>query len=623
MCIRDRYEEYQKQTASYNKGGNQHLKAKSKEAIGGAEGYRIDRTEKQNAVDFWKAQLEYIEKGFVWGENQKMFHNIGEVIKGVEEKMPNTASYMQEYRLNAIGVRRNVVGRLSDIMEEFATNKGIPVRDIAEWSKGTLNSMLLGGPHNVVFSATQLIQVINATPELKILIERNGNTVTEAVLAPLKSLNLTSPLNKEALKWANENHVARSAVFGDTVNLGSSKAARAAHAAGDIWNITPKKTDAIGRSYVFLNAVNLLTDLGKSKEIAFLEAADLTQRAMVDYRNPETPMMLSSGGLVGSTSMFLMKYPANYWNQLFSHMSNKDFTSFGLLITGLGLTAGAMGMAGIETYEFLRKVWNDSHFKIGEEGKIPLLGQGKQGRRLPSYNELVFKSGVPQWVAMGPLSTVTGIDFSSKTGMKDTVGNSFTDVLLPGSGFGVKAASGIAGAMVDPSSTAAWQTALHSTLPTSMKGFTEEAFYTDKPDSSGRALFRNPNTDDGEYRRTPFDRAVRMIGGRSTQEAYAKAKAFSDNTESKEKSEYRTEVVNRYIKESLTTNNPLKKGKLAEDAIKIYVKLGGNPEQFIQAVEAQSMNAKTTPDQRKLMQTNPQKLKQAREYGYGRQETTK
>lgn len=609
QAMKSLYEEYQKQTASYNKGGNQHLKAKSREAVGGAEGYRIDRSETQNAVDFWKAQLEYIEKGFMWGENQKMFNNIGEVIKGIEEKMPNTATYMQEYRLNALGVRRNTLGKMSDILEKEITNVGIPVRDIAEWSKGTLNSMLLGGPTNVVFAATQLIQVINAAPDLRIMAERRGMSAAEMAISASKSVNFTSPLSIEAMKWAKDNHVARSAVFGDTVNLGSSQAARTASSVGAVWNGLPKLADAGGRGYVFLNAVHMLMDSGMSKTEAFHSAADLTNRAMVDYRPAESPMAMSSGGLLGNTSLFLMKYPANWWNQFFSHLSNKDVTSFGALLTAVGLTAGAMGLPGIEQYEAIRGVWNNLF--------------GAKGYRLPSANELILKSGMPQWAAIGPLSTTTGVDFSSKTGMRDTVGNSVTDVLMPGSGFAGKAVAGVGGAVLDPTNTEKWKSALHAVMPTSAKGITEKSFYTDSPDSKGKTLFRSPTTGEGEYRRNEFDRNIRMFGGRSTDEALAKSKDFANKTESKEKNVIKTEVIDSLVKQLRATNNPLKQGKLVQDAARVYAKMGGDAESFNDAVVMEWNKAMTTPEERTLMQTNPQKLKQATEYGYGSKATAK
>ncbi len=605
-AVKSLYEEYLQRTASYSKGGNQHLKEKSKVAVGGAEGYRLDRTELQNAKDFWKAQLEYIEKGFVWGENQKMFHNIGEAIKGIQDKLPNTSTYMNQYRLNAIGVRRNTLGKVSDILEREVTNAGIPIRDIAEWSKGTLNSMLLGGPNNIVFAATQLIQVINATPDLKIMLERKGINPVEAAVSASKSLNMSNPITREAWKWAETNHVARAAVFGDSVELGSSSAARMAHIAGDVWNVSPKEADRVGRSYVFLNAVHMLIDSGVPKKEAFQTAADLTNRAMVDYRAPESPMAMSSGGLIGNTSLFLMKYPANWWNQFFSHMTSKDLISFGALVGALGLTAGVLGAAGIEAYEAIRSVWNNQ------------LGQGSKGRRLPSFNELAIESGMPNWMLVGPLSTVTGIDFSSKTGMKDTIGNSASDIILPGSGFAGKAIGSTASLALDPTSQSKQQKAIHDVLPTSLKGISEEAFYTDPVDKNGKALIRNPEKGTGEYRRDSFDRAIRFAGGRSTEEAIAKTKDYTKKTSQLERQQYRTEALDSLIKEILADKNTFSVAKKTEKAAQVFVKLGGDPQRFEAALQDRYLKSKLTPAERAMLESNPQELQRTFNLHIGR-----
>ena len=155
-------------------------------------------------------------------------------------------------------------------------------------------------------------------------------------------------------------------------------------------------------------------------------------------------------------------------------------------------------------------------------------------------------------------------------------------------------------------------------LPTSLKGISEEAFYTDPTDAKGKALVRNPEKGTGEYRRDLFDRAIRFAGGRSTEEAIAKIKDYTKKTSQLERQQYRTEALDSLIKEILADKNTFSVAKKTEKAAQVFVKLGGDPQRFEAALQDRYLKSKLTPAERAMLESNPQELQRTFNLHIGR-----
>lgn len=593
-------EDFYKTQATYSRGGNQHLKNKATDAVGGAEGYRFEKNETQNSKDFWNAQIEYLQNGFHWAENQKMFENIGTVKNGIADRLPNTAKYLQEYRLNAMGIRRHTIGKISDMIEHEITNWGIPIRKISDYTRGALRAALLGGPGNLVFSSTQLLQAMNAIPEFKILIERSNMGGLEAVQAAQKAAFPMTKENIELLKWGRENGVVAATVLEENIKYGNSKSAQVAHTADMVWNSTEQIADAAGRGAVFLPAYYLFKQMGISKIDALESAADLTRRAMVDYRNPETPMMFSSGGLLGQNAAFLMKYPANWWTQFFSHLSNKDAASAGALMGIVWATSGLLGGAYIQLYEAMREGWNWAF--------------AKQGYRAPSSMEFALKTGMSNTTLFGPLSTLTGIDYYNRMNMASTAPKHIGDAMLPGSSFITNAVGDISKAITSPTNQVEWQRTAHALNPSSTKGITEELFLTGPKGPDGKSLVKNPETGKGEYRRTDFDRAARFMGGRSLNETVARMEEHSIVTQKNEEIALRNKLVEQTRDRLATAKTPFERSKISQEYAKLYVQYGGTLDGFVDAVTNKKIESLVTKEEYRKLKERDQNLKRSMEY---------
>jgi hypothetical protein len=520
MAMDELFKEWKTKQAEFELGHNQHAKAKSETAVGGAEGLRFEKDVWQNAQDYIEAQLRYIENSFVWSEHQKAYKSAGELIEGIKKRLPNTADYMDAYRDQAIGARRNAIGRLADNIAN-ETNPYM-VQQASSWAKATLNGLLLGGPTNMAFMATQLLQTINALPEMMSVSSRLNKSQIKALAfdAPMAYTKVVANLARNtftagdpAVQWAKQNHVIKAARWEGIDELHQGKASAAF---GKVWNGGVKATDLGGRGITYLAFVNLFKKHFKGEEL-YRMAADATERTMTDYRGFETPMGFESGGFIGQTSGFLHKYPANWVNQLVGFAKTKEFAPMVALLGTSFFTAGVSGMIGINTYEAMAHIFG-----------------------WPSVKEYLFKSGAPTWVTMGPLSTVkipgtnVALDFQAKTSMADIIPDNALDVILPGAGF----VTNIVGKIKDEKAT---KTAVaHAATPASLKGVFENAFLSQKrPDGNINTI--NPGDRDAEYVRTPDEAMLRNFGFRSTKESLWKQQKFAYNQSAQR--EFKQEVA--------------------------------------------------------------------------------
>ena len=528
LAMDDLFREWKAKQAEFELGHNQHAKAKSETAVGGAEGLRFEKDAWQNAQDYMEAQLRYIENSFVWSEHQKAYKSAGELIEGIKERLPNTADYIGAYRDQAIGARRNAIGRLA----ENIANETNPymVQQASSWAKATLNGLLLGGPTNMAFMVTQLLQTINALPEMVSVASRLNKSQIKALAfdAPLAYTKVIGNLanhaytkNDPAINWAFDNHVMKGSRWEDIGELHEGKAVKAF---GKVWNGGIRITDLGGRGITYLAFVNLFKKHFKGEEL-YRMAADATERTMTDYRGFETPMAFESGGFIGQTAGFLHKYPANWVNQLVGFAKTKEFAPLVALLGTSFFTAGVTGLIGINTYEAMANIFG-----------------------WPSLKEYLFKSGAPTWLTMGPLSAVSGVDFQAKTSMADIIPDNALDVILPGAGF----VTNVAKTAMRPDAT--WQSVAHAATPASLKGVSENLLFS-KTRPDGNVQTFNPNTQDAEYVRTPNEALARVFAFRSTKESVEKQQKYIDN-QRKQREFTQEDAILTQFKSELHSSNP-------------------------------------------------------------------
>ena len=592
QAIQSAFEDWKRNHAEYDMGVNQHLKTKSEVAVGGAEGLRFEKNALENANAYLEAQLRYAENSMIWAEHQTAFRKTGELMAGID-RLPNTQAYLDAYRQNAIGMRSNWIGDISRAarLDSYYATKA------SSWIKAGLNSLLLGGPLNLAFIGTQLLQTINVIPEIVSIKGRLGQSQIKALAydVPKAFVGVVTDLRKltikgdnPALRWAIDNHVIKAARFED---VGDINVPMPVKAASMVWNGPVKAADLGGRGIAYLAFVDALKKHAKGEEL-YQMAADAVERSMTDYRDFESPMIGGSGGTIGKGFMFLHKYPANWVNQLVSFGKQKEFVPFLALLGTSFFTAGLTGMIGVGMYDRIADAMG-----------------------WPSIKEMLFKAGAPTWVTMGPLSAWSGIDTQAKTSMADLFPDTIGDAVLPGSGF----VGNIAKDVMDP--TVPWSGVAQTALPASMKGLSEKLFFEQPSLDPNKPHIRetiNPKNRDAVYERdqTPkyiFGKAnesdLRVLSARSTKESEWKQKEYVISKQRAREFKQAEGLVNKY-KEAIqrAEGNPFALRRANEDLIRAWTAKGLNMSDIEQKLTNANKEAFLPQDVREMLkaQSNPE-----------------
>ena len=592
QAIQSAFEEWKRNHAEYDMGVNQHLKNKSEVAVGGAEGLRFEKNALENANAYLESQLRYAENSFIWAEHQTAFRTTGELMKGLD-RLPNTVDYLDAYRQNAIGMRQNIIGEISQAarLDSYYGTRG------SSWIKAGLNSTLLGGPLNLAFIGTQLLQTINTIPEIISIKNRLGRNEILALSydVPKAAVGVVAELTKSAirwespaLQWAVDNHVIRPARFEDVGVINTPAVVKGASV---VWNGPVKAADLGGRGIAYLAFVDAFKKHFKGDEV-FRMAADAVERSMVDYRDFESPMVGSSGGTLGKGIMFLHKYPANWVNQLVGFAKQKEFTPFVALLGTSFFTAGVAGMIGVGLYDRIAEAMD-----------------------WPSVKEMLFKANAPTWVTMGPLSAWTGIDTQAKTSMADLFPDTLGDAMLPGSGFATNIVKDAFDKKVP------WSGVAQTALPASMKGLSETQFFEQPSHDPAKPHIResiNPKNRDSVYERdqtnkyffnTMNESDLRMISARSTKESEWKQKEYIVSKQKAREFNQAEGMINKY-KEAIqhAEGNPFALRRANEDLLKGWQAKNLNMSDIEQKLVKAHGEAFLPQDVRELLkaQSNPE-----------------
>lgn len=565
------YNEWKQTRAEFTFGENQHMKFKRDEAVGGAQGYRFELSPEENARYFLEAQIQHMENAFMWAENLKAYDSAGKLASGINERLPRTAEYIRNYRDNAIGARRNTLGRISDAM--FEGNPYLASRASA-WIKASLTSFLLGGPFNIGFHAIQILQVINSLPEMISVSRTKGVSRLELVKEIPEAITKTyTVFNKDAanaVRWAHDEGIIRSGQWIDVENLLNHPAA---HAADIFWNGAPKLFDNVGRLLSFMQFYHLFKKHGSWDDAVRL-AADATERSMTDYRGFESPMAAQSGGLLGQNAMFLHKYPANYINQLAGFAKGKEYLPLAALLGAAFFTGGVTGFIGIQAVEKAIEAYNAL---VTNVLKAP-------DYRMKSVKAMLFSAKAPDWVIYGPLSAMTGVDFSAKASFADLTPDNMGDAIMPGIGF--------AGNIAKQAMEGSMEGVIHAALPASLKGVSENMFYS-TPNKDGTVNFNSPTTNELRAVRGPEDRMWRNVGLRSLSETRQNQIDYLNKERKQSEIKMELRAVNRWGKEVIEAEgNTFKIRQATEELVDFWRKAGLNEEQIASKLSHEIHNIK-------------------------------
>lgn len=383
----------------------------------------------QNAKELLKSQFQYLKEANRWAETQKAMVRVKEFLADpeIQKAQPNAVAYAHTYLQNSLGLGVNPA---IATLESMATKAVGRSRSELYAGMNTLKSMFylqkLGA--SVGYMAfTPLQAVLSVANHRMLTTEGFSHNAAKTTLLALSDMatgiarhasgemfgrDLKVPMSKTgeaALKYAEENGMISHDIFDDNSALGVPKALSAAHGALG-WTISaPEK---VGRLATFMSFVHHLEASGKFADRAelFQKAEDLTNEVMVDFRRSERPMMFNKAGIAGEAVVPLKSFVFSYYNQLskFVRMAaNGTPTPLVAFLAAQYTIGGLVNMPGM----------NEGEGMVNLIKKM-LLGMGaldsyKAVKDVPGPKEAMV-AHLPELAAYGPISKVTGIDFSSR-----------------------------------------------------------------------------------------------------------------------------------------------------------------------------------------------------------------
>lgn len=429
--------------------------------------------EVQNANDMFKSMVEYWEQGAVSSHYMKVGKEIQRTANHIADTQPNTAELLNDIYSHNIMQRPNEFGdSLNTILKAPGLLTGLGADAVNRGSArvGNAMQMMTLGMYNARFTAVQLLSIFqqglsNLLMASNAVKQNPGILAQESIMGTMKNalyitnkkaaMKLMDAGELQAMKFAEDRGMLNFSEFEYVRSFGESATKRRLTNLG---NMTLSATDKVTRPAVFLSAFNILRKAGYPQELAQETAANITQSAMVDYRQNMRAMIYTKGGTVGREASRLRTFLHGYVSNA-SAMYKTDKKAFALHMAMLGLLAGSLGFPGVE---FADDVYQEMFGK--------------------SMFENIKDENIRDFVEFGALSAGTGLWFQPSFSMSQVFPDrtqSIVDYMFP---YHSKAANMFLKSgefVLDPNTRSAGNAAIE-VAPLSVRGAVVEQFKRDE-----------------------------------------------------------------------------------------------------------------------------------------------
>ena len=571
---------------------NQKKHFESKANVRGFMGDRPWVTDKTNAYDLFKSQFDYAKNAFTWTELQKATKTSKEVLSNdyLVQEQPNNLKYAQEYAKNKLGFgEANWVKEMENVANEMlGTSKQSFYNAVGDMKSFFIVSKL---GFNTGFIAANMIQPVFTLPwhanltshgiphnPFKTFVMGGVDAIAGYAKYALGVDLPMSELGKQALKYAEDNGIVRRSMFDETANLGRHAVIEGAEKVG---SLTIQTVEHQARLTSFMSFVQHLDQSGMFPDPIrmFEKAEELTNAAMVDYRPGEGPMMFDNMGLAGEALKTLQTFKFNYYNQLHYFLNEaKEGRPRGLLtfMAIQGMLGGALGLPLLqEVDDILTTIRdylpNDLHAEVKDF----------------SIKKKMIET-MPDWLAYGGLSKLTGANFSSRFDSGNLMDFSL-DSLFPFMKDISNQASKVYNYTKEPGKSTGAEALYALTPPGPLQGLLEtnmDAFKGPKT-PEGNQVYLNPRDlrkQDANYVRTPEQEAYRVLGLTELNEAKYKAQRYAQNTSDKEADARRRELADKFFDSVINRED-----KTRDKIVYQYMKYDGDPQTLIDRLDSDAM----------------------------------
>lgn len=582
----------------------QDKRTMGKKGVFGTTGRDATKNAYENARDFFEAQIGYAENTIKWNEMSKFVTDSKKVLEGVNGQ-ENAKGYINNYINGELGRSTNAFGRdLDKVIDTIGQETGLGTtvgREALSAVKKLTNAKLLG--LNVKFLVTNMIQPLKVSPEMtQFLSARGMPTLDPTGLSSLAKGGITmiqrdmkqnvSGVMQGAFDYAKKNHVYGSDLFESSNNPRST----GVYKAEKLSNAGAQYVERVTREMMYLSLVDQLHAAGaKPKDGLYQVAHKLTDMAMVDY--DQKPMAYSDLGAPGTAMANLMTYKHNELSRMAMFARelprNASGRAMAANIASQVAVAGLMGLVGYSEADWAyRKITE----KLGKPQSLTELLLNKSGE-------------LGEWLAYGPLSKASGVDFSGSLGMEVMPG-SLIDAAMPGVSSLGQTIQAVGEAAANPTEFNL-RRAGRETLPLGFQGAYDRQMFSRK-NNDGDELALSPNTGMVTAKRNNKGPMVDWINDKT-----ARNFAFTGTNESKQKKvDWELQNTNKFydekrkdavkqMRQAMFTNEgkdrALMGNKDFSEAVKKFVKAEGNPESLNQTLENLAIDLNLTPRQQQVL----------------------
>lgn len=545
----------------------------------GVDGYLGNRKWKhdvENANDLFKSMVEYWEQGSVSSHYMSVGENIQKTITEIQDTHPNTANVMNELYNHNILQKPNDYGRtFNNVMELLGKSMGLGTNFASASSAkvGNVMQMMTLGMFNARFAAVQLSSLIQqGLPNMALVqhaVKQDPDMLMRHIFdAQIKNNSLQTFARNDrskvfstdemaALKYAEDRGMLNFSEFEYVRSFGESATKRNLINAA---NASLAVTDRLTRPTVFIASYNMMREAGYPKKLAMETAANVTQAAMVDYRQNARAMMYNKLGVVGREASRLRTFVHGYMTN-YAVLAKADKKAAALSTALLALMGGAIGIPGVELFDRIyANVTGESAFSEIENEDLRTL------------------------IEFGALSQQTGLwlhpSYSMATIFPDRQAR-IMDYAFP---YLSKAGKGLFAAgefMMNPNTQTAGTAAIEN-VPLSLRGKMVESFRREgdfRLDSKGRKDFYMSDAEWNWYR---FGISTTDLG-KFTYRRWNQIQ--KENEQKKDLAEMHTKIVDSYLV------GEYKPDELRQDLVD-YARAKG-PEALMQLVAQIKQQAKT------------------------------
>lgn len=402
---------------------NFHVHEKAKKGIVGSYGNRPWLSAEQNAKEFLKGFIDYLEEGYRYTSYQQPLNEIAQLTMNPEFRAshPNTVKYLERYvrhvtgsnlnpigaagnwaidqALKAVGLGNNQFNKVSRELTQASTlhmmgvfNPGFFLAQLTQWATGgipeaaQIRATLKQDPQLMVNSLQRAILDITA-----LNIEENTGKVVRDVPQHMK----------DAYKWGHDNGLFTFSEVALAHEVLQSKLRRKVTPYLD-WPI--RLGEQATRPTVFLTFADMFHNAGFRGEEVMLRAQAATDWAMVNYHPDERPMIYQSLGALGNSLGALSTYKHNLVSQYGQRaMQAGKYPMAAAAMLGMGYALyGVSGLPGYQEATDMAERITDKPLRE------MILSDPKQSS--------TFMDGV--------LSAKTGVDFQSRLSMSNVLPDS-------------------------------------------------------------------------------------------------------------------------------------------------------------------------------------------------------